>query len=738
MNKKILYPAVAALLLSALAGCQNPTKSSSTPAATSSNATTSVATSTSAPSSSSNPIASSEEVIHVSSIALSADKTTLYVGDSASLSVSVLPANAQDKTYVITAAPSDAVTISGTNVTAVKAGSVILTATANDGGKTGTLTLTIAEKLPPVITISGEKAFTVAAGVELALPSVSAKDYLNNDLTSAIEVEDSFESGTLKDGKFLAKVAGEHRLSYYVEDSEGRYDEDEIVVTVTPANAENFDTTGSTDIAAIGSYGVFKENFAQGKKSPFAAITDGNNATYLSGTSEAIAGNSLIIDLNKTAGNAAYSVFFSAFSNTFLRDVAVTYTVSFQYKILTNNANASDVYFGLSWDGFDGINRNFVAATGSTQDQVYSYTASFPAANIPTGGNAYFFLFKLGSSSAECKMAMDSFTITAKETPQVTAVVPTSTQLQATNGFTWNWADQGSTVTSGETAIAKNIEDATANAAIFADTTHFGANVMHLTGTDSHMFAGLTAENMTAGKKLTIDFTYYAVNDTGFNLIMMGTSGNPTQAPTVTASGSIKSVHLETTVVSGWYALNIYGANNPSFDIYVGNLTAKLADADPIPEGKTANGYSVGDSWTISARQWGNQDKGTVATSAFDDNAEAIANTKMGTAPTKFVVNGANVTMEWFQAGGKIENGCTYTLTSTYYIVNYTEGARFMYNFDNAVFLDVGPITAGFHEASQDWVATKAVDFFSFYFPDTTAATFYLASVTVTLKALAA
>ena len=60
-----------------------------------------------------------------------------------------------------------------------------------------------------------------------------------------------------------------------------------------------------------------------------------------------------------------------------------------------------------------------------------------------------------------------------------------------------------------------------------------------------------------------------------------------------------------------------------------------------------------------------------------------------------------------------------------------------MYNFDNSVFLDVGSTSVGFHEEKITWTATKTVDFFSFYFPDTTNGVVYVASVTVTLVDIA-
>ena len=243
---------------------------------------------------------------------------------------------------------------------------------------------------------------------------------------------------------------------------------------------------------------------------------------------------------------------------------------------------------------------------------------------------------------------------------------------------------------------------------------------------------------MTPEKKLSLEMVYYAPTEAaqgGFHLIMMG-NGNPTLSVIKEDLGNgFYKVTFAGVVANGYEQLNIYGAGNAKFEIYVGYIKATLSEPDPIPVGTTANGYKEGDSWSWTSRQWGNQDKGTIKTEAFDNNAAAIENEKMGTAPTKFTVNGANVNMEWAQAGGKIETGHEYEIKVTYYIESYTEGARLTINFDNAVFLDL-PTSVGFHEETLTWTANMNVDFMSIYCPTQTEAVFYLASFDVTLKTI--
>jgi uncharacterized protein YjdB len=735
MKKKIVsLIAVAAIM--GLAACNGGGTSSSGPS-----------TEVSTTSETTSDITSSEDsssyvdpVVHVDSVSVSLSSASVYVGDKPTASVTVLPENADVKTYTLhTSDPLIATIESNGEITALQAGTVVITAVATDGDISGEATLVINEKSMPVFAFDGDKEIVAAAGEEISLPTVSATDYDGSDLTASIEIEDLAEKGTISEGKFQAKIAGEHILSYYVETEDGRYQEDEVVVTVTPATAESFDVSGYNDPSIMSEYGVFKENFEKGRKSPLAAVNDSNNATYITGTSEAIAGNSLVIDMNKTAGSAANSVFLSAFNDYFKRSEQATYKVSFSYKVLTPSQNFGDVYFGLSWDGSNGMNSQFVTS-GAVQNQVYNYSVSFPGTEVPATGNAYFFFFKLSGDTSDIKIAVDSFTIETVQLAQVTPVEPLAEDLAA--GFTWDFETNGATASSGETVIINNLENETAKTTM-SGSEYFSNNALKLVNADSHLFSGLTKNNMIEGKKLTIEIIYYAVSDGGFNLIMMGDSGNPTLAVSKEDLGSgIYKVTYSGVIMSGWRQLNIYGAGNANFEIYIGALTATLSEPDPVIEDQTPNGYKVGDNWTVSSRQWGNQDKTTIKTEAFDDNAEAIADERMGTAPTKFTFSGGNATMEWFQAGGKIENGQNYEIKLTYFVASWTpvgEGARLMYNMDNNVFLEVGSngsssyMSAGFHEETISWTATRTVDFFSFYAPEDVNGVVYIANVNVKL-----
>ena len=64
------------------------------------------------------------------------------------------------------------------------------------------------------LVLSSTDEVTVAAGANVTLPTFTATDYNGTDLTADVEIEDPAEAGTVKDGVFNARIAGEHNLYY--------------------------------------------------------------------------------------------------------------------------------------------------------------------------------------------------------------------------------------------------------------------------------------------------------------------------------------------------------------------------------------------------------------------------------------------------------------------------------------------------------------------------------------------
>lgn len=725
MKKKIIpFAVLLAALTTGIVGCGEINSSNPQPT------TSSEATSTTS---------SEKEVVHVSSISIIAEKTELFIGENTKVKTSVLPENADDKTFTLKSEDESILTVDQNGkVTAIAAGTTNVVATSTDGAKTSKVSITVKAASKPVLKMPEVLTYQASVGTAFTLPTVTAKDYKGNDITSSIEIEDLNEKGSIKNGVFTAAIAGEHTLSYYVEDPNDAnlFTEGEIKINVAAAHEETFDVTGYDDPSALANYGTFKENFGKGIKSPtYRAIADSNNATHLSGGEDAINGNSLIVDANKTAGSAARCIFFNQFNDYFKRGISATYTVSFSYKILSNDVgNFSNFYLQLNWDGSSGLNQTFVPSNAQV-NTVYEASFSFPGTKIPTTGNAWFGLFKLSGSNTDTIIAIDNLTFSAKEVAQVNAVVPSSEQL--TKGFTFDMENNGTESTNGETVIIDKIENTDAKTAMKAND-NFGKNALKLTNADDHLFAGLTKNNMVVGKKLTIEVYYYSVNNKGLHYIMMGDNGNPTlQIEDKEVSGNIRVTKYEGVIESGWNQLNIYGQGNSSFEIYIGKINLKLAEADPVPEDETPKGYKVGFNFNEKTRAFGTANETSRAVENFDNNAAVIANSNMGDAPQKVTFKNANTTIEWFRGDGRIEDKQKYKITLDYYVSNWS--GRLMYNFDNNVFLEIGSnMEEGYHRSEITWTANRQVDFFSFYTPgDGGTGTFYVGNINVELIEIA-
>ena len=314
--------------------------------------------------------------------------------------------------------------------------------------------------------------------------------------------------------------------------------------------------------------------------------------------------------------------------------------------------------------------------------------------------------------------------------------------MEAEAGFTFNWKEKANKFGSGETTLVENIEDETIRSSI-SGKEGFGENVMHLTGRDNHLFNGLNGTNLVGGKKLTISFKYYCVNDNGFNMIIMAPGGitmNDGLSMTQ-VDGNIKQFVWSGTLPSGTTAINFYPTDS-AFDIYMGNMTVMLSEADPIPEDTTALGYKVGQTWTNKSRSFGGGGVGnnqatltndfeTPSTVTGDGIESTITKIAFGTATQ----DDANI--EWYRPNNaQIENGHEYKITLIYFVESFANDVTMQINIDNNYWTDASafPTTAGYHKEEVTWTATKSADFFSLYFKGSFSnGVIYVASSTVEL-----
>lgn len=152
-------------------------------------------------------------VVPVQNVALSKSTLTLTEGDSETLTATVLPSNATNKTVTWTVSPSGYATVSGGVVKAVAAGNCTVTATA--GGKSASCAVTVTASsvtLPtPVYKLAAAKTFAAAN-----------KEYLDTGikLFSSIDPQPSWTILLEAQGDALAAAANTYTLlSCFSEDS---------------------------------------------------------------------------------------------------------------------------------------------------------------------------------------------------------------------------------------------------------------------------------------------------------------------------------------------------------------------------------------------------------------------------------------------------------------------------------------------------------------------------------------
>ena len=84
-----------------------------------------------------------KEIIKVSGITLSKDSLSLETGEEATITATITPDNATNKSVTWSTSNANVATVSGGKITAKGAGTATITATSSDGSKTATCTVTV-------------------------------------------------------------------------------------------------------------------------------------------------------------------------------------------------------------------------------------------------------------------------------------------------------------------------------------------------------------------------------------------------------------------------------------------------------------------------------------------------------------------------------------------------------------------------------------------------------------------
>ena len=147
------------------------------------------------------------KLVGVTSVSL--DKTTaeLTEGDELTLTATVNPDNATDKSVTWSSSDSSVASVANGKVTALKAGTATITVTTTDGGKTAKCDVTVKAKIIPVTSVSLDKtSLEMVEGGELTLVATVNPDNATDKSVSWTSSDASVAS--VVNGKVTALNAG--------------------------------------------------------------------------------------------------------------------------------------------------------------------------------------------------------------------------------------------------------------------------------------------------------------------------------------------------------------------------------------------------------------------------------------------------------------------------------------------------------------------------------------------------
>ena len=211
-----------------------------------------------------------DDVVQVESVTVSPETLTLTVGETETLTATVLPDNATSKDVQWSSSDESIATVSSKGVvTAVKAGTAAITATA--GGKSATVTITVeAEEIAVTGVTLNKTSVSVAEEETVTLKAtVSPSNATNKTVTWSSSDEDV---ATVKDGVVIGISAGTATITAQV----GTYSATcEVTVTAADKTVKNLNIVDDENADNFANVTSFVETAVdgEGNKTKTAALT---------------------------------------------------------------------------------------------------------------------------------------------------------------------------------------------------------------------------------------------------------------------------------------------------------------------------------------------------------------------------------------------------------------------------------------------------------------------------------
>lgn len=122
-----------------------------------------------------------DKTIHVTGISLYPTAITIKEGESATITATVTPDNADNKAYSWSSSNVQVASVSDGKVVGIKAGSATIIVSTEDGGKTATCSVTVEQNLAPSVTVGADHISAISALLQ-------GKANLGNSASSDLKV----------------------------------------------------------------------------------------------------------------------------------------------------------------------------------------------------------------------------------------------------------------------------------------------------------------------------------------------------------------------------------------------------------------------------------------------------------------------------------------------------------------------------------------------------------------------
>ena len=265
-------------------------------------------------------------IIEVTDVSVSQSSVTVNKGESVTVTASVIPSNATDKTIIWSSSDTSVVTVNGGVITGVAKGTTTITA-GSSNGKTATVVVTVKDTdiLVNTSTISSEtlvlgKKLTITGAAEKGTSPYTYAYYYKRSTNTKWNVIGT-EFGTATTATFKPTAAADYDIKVVVKDAAGKTAEKIFKLTVIPGltntswlNAEKVQigddirVTGGAEGGAGGyKYAFYFKRSANSKWNKIG--TEFGTKTYGITIPQAAVGYDMKVIVKDSAGNTAEKIF---------------------------------------------------------------------------------------------------------------------------------------------------------------------------------------------------------------------------------------------------------------------------------------------------------------------------------------------------------------------------------------------------------------------------------------------